>query len=137
MRRYLLDTNAVGDWINRRHGVDLRVREARGRGTVIGTCEPVVAELYFGIENSDTRDENAVRLQRAPASLKCWPLTREASREFGRIMATRKRAGTMIGPMDVLIAAIALTLPECAVVSKDTDLLHIPGLTVENWAETA
>ncbi len=30
MRRYLLDTNAVGDWINRRHGVDLRA--ARGPG---------------------------------------------------------------------------------------------------------
>ena len=131
MRRHLLDTDAVGDRINRRHGVNLRVREARGRGTVIGTCEPAVAELYFGIENGDTRDEDAGRLQRAPASLKCRPPTREASREFGRIMATLKRAGTMIGPMDVLIAAIAPTLPECAVVSKDTDLLHVPGLTVE------
>ncbi len=95
----------------------------------------MVAELFFGVENSDTRDENAERLQRALSGLKCWPLTREASREFGRIMATLKRAGTMIGPMDVLIAAIALTLPECVVVSKDTDLLDIPGLTVENWAE--
>jgi hypothetical protein len=48
MRRYLLDTNAVGDWINRRHRVDLRVREARGLGAVIGTCEPVVAEPPSG-----------------------------------------------------------------------------------------
>ncbi|QEH36350.1 tRNA(fMet)-specific endonuclease VapC [Aquisphaera giovannonii] len=133
MRRYLLDTNAVGDWINRRHGVDLRVREARGRGAVIGTCEPVVAELFFGVENSETRDENAERLQRALAGLKCWPLTRGASREFGRIMAMLKRSGTMIGPMDVLIAAIARTLQDCVVVSRDADLLHIPGLAVENW----
>jgi tRNA(fMet)-specific endonuclease VapC len=135
VRRYLLDTNAVGDWISRRHGVDLRVREARGRGAVIGTCEPVIAELFFGVENSDTRDENEARLQRALAGMKCWPMTRQASREFGRIMATLKRSGAMIGPMDVLIAAIALTLPECVVVSRDTDMLHIPGLTVENWAE--
>ncbi len=137
MRRYLLDTNAVGDWINRRHGVDLRVREARGRGAVVGTCEPVVAELFFGVENSDARDENAERLQRALAGLRCWPLTREASRAFGRVMATLKRSGTMIGPMDVLIASIALTLPDCVVVSKDTDLLRITGLTVENWAEAS
>ncbi len=137
MRRYLLDTNAVGDWINRRHEVDLRVREARGRGAVRGTCEPVVAELFFGVESGDTRDENAGRLKRALGGLKCWPLTREASREFGRVMATLKLSGTMIGPMDVLIAAIARTLPDCVVVSKDTDLLHIPGLTVENWAEAS
>jgi tRNA(fMet)-specific endonuclease VapC len=135
MRRYLLDTNAVGDWINRRHGLDLKVREARSRGAVIGTCEPVVAELFFGVENSVSRDENAERLERALARLKCWPLTREASREFGRIMAALKRSGTMIGPLDVLIAAIARTLPECVVVSRDTDLTHVPGLTVENWAE--
>jgi len=135
MRRYLLDTNAVGDWMNRRQGVDLRAREARGRGGVIGTCEPVVAELFFGVENSDTRDENVMRLQRALATLKCWPLTREASREFGRIMTTLKRSGTLIGPMDVLVAAIARTLSDCVVVSKDTDLHHIPGLAVENWAE--
>lgn len=68
MRRYLLDTNAVGDWLNRRHGVDLRVREARSRGAVIGICEPVAAEPFFGVENSDTRNENAERLKRAPAN---------------------------------------------------------------------
>lgn len=31
MKRYLLDTNAVSDWMNQRHGVDLRAREARQR----------------------------------------------------------------------------------------------------------
>ncbi len=52
MTRYLLDTNAVGDLMNHRYGVDIRVREARGRGAIIGTCEPVAAEMYFGAENS-------------------------------------------------------------------------------------
>jgi hypothetical protein len=32
------------------------------------------------------------------------------------------------------IGAIARTLPNCIVVSKDGDLSAIPGLTVENWA---
>jgi C4-dicarboxylate transporter, DctM subunit len=108
MRRYLLDTNAVGDWMNRRYGVDVRVREARLRGDVIGTCEPVVAELYFGVENSATRDENLVRLRRALAGLKCWPLSRTVSQEFGRLMAALKREGRPTGTMDVLIAAIGL-----------------------------
>ena len=46
MTRYLLDTNAVGDLINHRHDVEVRAKEARLRGDVIGTCEVVVAELY-------------------------------------------------------------------------------------------
>jgi hypothetical protein len=44
MTRYLLDTNAMGDFIDHRKGVDARVRDARMRGAVIGTCMPVAAE---------------------------------------------------------------------------------------------
>ncbi len=39
-----------------------------------------------------------------------------------------------MGQMDILTAAIALTLGNTTVVSSDTDLLAVPGLTVENWA---
>lgn len=137
MRRYLLDTNAVGDWINRRHAVHLRARQARQRGAMLGTCEPVVAELFFGVENSFTRDENRVLLRQSLAGLKCWPLSRAASEEFGRLMAELKQAGRTIGPFDVLIAAIAITLGSCTVVSNDTDMKSIPRLTVENWRDPA
>ncbi len=37
-------------------------------------------------------------------------------------------------PIDVQIAAIALNLGNCTVVSADSDLAAVPGLTVENWA---
>lgn len=133
MTRYLLDTNAVGDLMNHRYGVDIRVREARGRGAIIGTCEPVVAEMYFGAENSADPDKSLALLNRLLPGLKCWPLSRDASRQFGRVMAILRRSGLPIGPMDVLIGAIALMLPECVVVSNDADLLRIPDLTVENW----
>jgi tRNA(fMet)-specific endonuclease VapC len=36
--------------------------------------------------------------------------------------------------IDVQIAAIARTLGRCVVVTKDRDLVAVPGLTVENWA---
>jgi tRNA(fMet)-specific endonuclease VapC len=133
MKRYLLDTNAVSDLINHRHAIPARVREARVRGVVIGTCEPVVAELFFGVENSETRDENRRRLRHGLRRLRCWPLDRRASEEFGRLVAELKRAGRLIGPMDMLIAAIALSLGDCTVVTCDKDLLSVPGLKVENW----
>jgi tRNA(fMet)-specific endonuclease VapC len=34
----------------------------------------------------------------------------------------------------MLIAAIALSLGNTTVVSADSDLAAVPGLTVENWA---
>jgi hypothetical protein len=43
MTRYLLDTNTIGHYLDRRRGVAEKVREARAQGAVIGTCMPVVA----------------------------------------------------------------------------------------------
>ena len=49
MIRYLLDTNAVGDFINHRHGVPERVREARTgqryhQGFAYGIAEKVKSQ---------------------------------------------------------------------------------------------
>jgi len=35
---------------------------------------------------------------------------------------------------DHQIAAIALALGQCTMVSEDSDLSSVPGLSVENWA---
>ena len=52
----------------------------------------------------------------------------------GRIAAELRRVGRPIGQNDMMIAAIALTLGNCTVVTTDGDLSAVPGLTVENWA---
>ena len=134
MRRYLLDTCAMGDLVNRRKGVHERARAARLAGARLGTCIPVLGELFFGIEFSRTRDENEARLIRAVAGLTFWPYTRDAAEEYGRLAAQLRRAGRTMQQVNIQVAAIALTLSQCTVVSEDTDLFAVPGLTVENWA---
>ena len=64
--------------ISKREPLTQRVREARQRGCPIGTREPVVAELFYGMELSASRDENLVRLRRALSRIACWPLDRRA-----------------------------------------------------------
>ena len=134
MRRYLLDTCAMGDLVNRRKGVHQRARTARLAGARLGTCIPVLGELFFGIEFSRTRDENEARLIRTLAGLSLWPYTRDAAEEYGRLAAQLRRAGRTMQQVNIQVAAIALTLSHCTVVSEDTDLFAVPGLTVENWA---
>ena len=56
MRRYLLDTNMMGDFIDQRRGIDVRVDEMRRRGDRIVTCLPVVAELFAGVEGSQSQE---------------------------------------------------------------------------------
>jgi predicted nucleic acid-binding protein len=84
----------MGDFINRRRGVDERARETRKAGARLGTCIPVLGELCFGIEYSQSRDRNRKRLERALVGLACWPYTREAAEEYGRLAAPAQACRT-------------------------------------------
>ncbi len=132
MRRYLLDTGIMADCINRRLGVAERVDEARTRGDRVGTCWPVVGELWFGVERSVTKEANRDRLIRGLARIPKWPFEDVAAQHFGRIRHELGRAGRTMSVVDMQIAAFALG--NCAVVTKDTDLSAVPGLPVENSA---
>src|SRR3954447_26493050 len=117
MRRYLLDTGIMGDFINHRRGVDARVIDARSRGDRVGTCLPVVGELFAGVEGSQSRDKNHQRLLVALSRIPGWPFDRAAAEEFGRIDAELRKLGRPIGKVDVQTAAIARSLGNTIVVS--------------------
>jgi tRNA(fMet)-specific endonuclease VapC len=52
------------------------------------------------------------------------------------IHADLKQRGRIIQDADILIAATAIT-KNLTLVSDDSDMLRIPGLTVENWLRTS
>jgi len=133
MNRYLLDSNAVNALADQRQPAIQRAAEARGRGDRIGTCEPVIADLYYGLEFSSSRAENLVRLERTLSRLSSWPFDRQAAREYGRLAADLRRRGRPMQVIDMMLAAIALNLPNCVVVTTDSDLSAVPGLPVVNW----
>lgn len=133
MRRYLLDTNMAGHFVDKREGVDERARQARGKGGRIGIGIPVLAELYYGVEFSASREKNLKRLRAALAELTIWPFDAIAAAEFGRLRADLRRRGRPMPVIDIMIGAIALTLGDTTVVTADTDFGAIPGLASENW----
>jgi tRNA(fMet)-specific endonuclease VapC len=132
--RYLLDTNAAADAMFRRRGVPERVKAARAAGHDIGIGIPVLGELYAGVEFSASRDRNLEVLRRSLKLFRLWPFTPEAAEVYGRLYAKLRRNGRTIQQVDLQIAAIALALGQCTVVSEDSDLNAVPGLSVENWA---
>lgn len=136
MKRYLLDTGAAGDYIHRRRGAYERARFAIQAGHRIGIGVPVLAELWYGVENSTSRARNAERLRRVLPELIVWPLTEAEAEGYGRIAAELRRIGKPIGKIDMLIAAIALNLGSTIVVTSDNDLSAVAGLSIENWLTT-
>lgn len=133
-RKYLLDANAVGDLIGELRGVKASADEARKRGARLGTCPPIVGEMFAGVEGSQSRDRNLKALRLGLKPLIIWPFGMEAAEQFGRLRAELKRIGRPMQVVDIQLAAVAFTLGDCTVVSSDTDLIAVPGLTVENWA---
>jgi tRNA(fMet)-specific endonuclease VapC len=134
MRRYLLDTGMAGCYIDGRRGVFERARAEVALGNWIGIAHPVLAELAYRVEGSANRDRNMQRLHLGLASWRLWPVTEAAAFEYGRIAADLRRLGRPIGQNDMMIAAIALSLGNCKVVTMDIDFSAVPGLSVENWA---
>ena len=93
MKRHLLDSNAVSDYVFRRRGVFEKAEFARSQGSMIGTCHAVVAELLAGIEYSSSRDVNMDRVNRTLSRFRIWPLTLLVAREYARLYASMRRSG--------------------------------------------
>lgn len=134
MTRFLLDSGIAGDLINRRHGVFERARQEVAKGNRIGIGVPVLAELVYGIESSASRERNMMALRSALTKLTVWPFDETAAFEYGRLAAELRRIGRPMQTVDIMIAAIARTLAHCTVVTKDSDLVAVPGLAIANWA---
>jgi tRNA(fMet)-specific endonuclease VapC len=133
LMRYLLDSNAANDYIQQKHGVFERASAEVARGNRIGITVPVLAELVAGIELSQSRERNLKRLKLALDHLKLWPFDDAAAYAYGKLYAALQILGTPIGAIDVMIAAVAITLVPCTVVTTDADFSKIPGLPTENW----
>ena len=133
--RYLLDSGIVNDYAYRRHGVYQRARQTVQNGHRIGIGTPVLGELLGGVLASASRERNLPVLERNLAHLTVWPFDAVAAREYARLWAELRRDGRAMQVPDLQIAAIALSLGSCVVVSKDGDLRSVPGLMVEDWSQ--
>jgi tRNA(fMet)-specific endonuclease VapC len=126
----------AGDYISDRRDVPKRCRALTQAGHRIGLCPPVYGELLGGIEMSQSRDDNLKRLLRTRSHFAMWEFGEDAALEYARIWAHLTRVGRPMQQIDMQIAAVALSLGRTTVLTYDSDLSAVPGLTVENWLET-
>jgi tRNA(fMet)-specific endonuclease VapC len=110
-----------------------------GGDTVAGSASACrfLGELWSGVECSQTRERNLQWLRHGLSRLLLWPYDQRAAEEFGRVFSQLKQMGRPMQQIDIQIAAIAMTLGDCIVVSGDSDLAAIPGLSVEDWTAKA
>ncbi|HEX9158752.1 MAG TPA: type II toxin-antitoxin system VapC family toxin [Rhizomicrobium sp.] len=130
-----LDTNAVIAFLKGtpRALVDRFAREILHASISISVI--TLYELHYGIAKSARRAENTDRLlvflQLPIVTLSFEP---EDAEEAGAIRAALERAGTPIGPYDLLIAAQVRRRGAVLVTANATEFSRVPRLRLENWA---
>ena len=131
----LLDTNICIHVINAKPpGVLARFRQHR-MGE-IGICSVVAAELAYGVAKSgSTRNREALEMFLAPLII--LPFDEAALWVYGDLRAELERQGTPIGALDTMIAAHALSQQSILVTNNTREFARVPGLSLENWVESA
>jgi tRNA(fMet)-specific endonuclease VapC len=128
----MLDTCICIDLIRGRGGGVLERLRACGTGDA-GISVITLAELELGVEKSSRPAQNRLALSEFCAPLDIPPFDDSAALSYGAIRAVLEKAGRVIGPMDLLIAAHAVALATVLVTSNEREFRRVPDLQVENW----
>ena len=132
-----LDTNVVVAVLTGRvPNVTERLLHELANG-VVALPTIVLFELRFGVANSDRRTKNAARLEiflDSVPTLQILAFDADDATEAGMIRADLKRAGTPIGPYDLLIAAQARRREAALVTANTREFARVPGLALQDWS---
>jgi tRNA(fMet)-specific endonuclease VapC len=131
--KYLLDTNICIYLIKKKPHHVLQEFEAHAVGE-IGVSSITIAELQYGIQKSRHPMQNQLALEQFLIPLAIIDFDYTAAVSYGKIRAILEGQGTPIGPLDMLIAAQALSLSITLVTNNTKEFSRAPDLKITNWA---
>jgi tRNA(fMet)-specific endonuclease VapC len=131
-----LDTNVVIAVLNDRTSPALaRIEAAISAGDTLAISSIVLYELWHGAAKSARPQRNAQRIADFLAGpIEVLPFEPADAEEAGEIRAALERAGTPIGPYDVLVAAQARRRDALLVTANEREFARVPRLKFEDWA---
>lgn len=130
--KYLLDTNTCIRFLNDPSSpVADRLKALSPTDVVL--CDIVKAELCFGAERSQRREQNLQTLDEFFGVLPSLPFEGRAARAYGRLRSRLYEQGTPIGSNDMLIAATAVAHRLILVTNNRREFERVAGLQIEDW----
>jgi tRNA(fMet)-specific endonuclease VapC len=133
---WMLDTNIVVYFMNRKPGFERIARRMSGRSPgAVRSSAITLAELRFGIERGESRAENEAALDGLLEFLQIDDFPAGAAEDFGEIKTALLTRGKPIGPYDFLIAAHARHIGAVLVTNNEREFRRVPGLSVQNWLQ--
>ena len=130
--KYMLDTNICIGLI-RRKPPNLIKRLTHCEPGEVGVSSITIAELVYGANKSSQIEQNLSALEQFLFPIEIVDFDQRASAAYGVVRAYLEREGKVIGSMDMLIGAHALSLGAILITNNVDEFKRIPKLKVEDW----
>ncbi len=131
---YLIDTN-ICIYIMNNHPPKVIEKFKKVVVGEVGISSITVSELYYGVYKSSQIDKNSQRAGEFLQPFSILPYDENASRSYGIIRNELEKKGKVIGPLDMLIAAHALSNNLILITNNVKEFKRIKSLRVENWVK--
>jgi tRNA(fMet)-specific endonuclease VapC len=132
--RYLLDTN-ICIYLIKQKPPKVLARFQTLALSDVGISSITVAELEYGICKSQQQEKNRSALMQFLIPLEIVSFDSTAATLYGSIRSDLESRGLVIGSMDMLIAAHALSLGVTLVSNNLREFSRIANLPLQSWAE--
>ena len=130
---YLIDTN-ICIYIMNQRPPELVQKFKKFEIGQIGISSITVSELNYGVAKNQQKKSNTKRLEEFLTPFVILPYDENVSKYYGTIRSHLESQGNVIGPMDMLIAAQAISENLTLVTNNEKEFQRIDSLKVENWA---
>jgi tRNA(fMet)-specific endonuclease VapC len=132
--KYLLDTN-ICIYLIKQKPPNVLARFQTLDLSDIGISSITIAELEYGVCKSQQQEKNRNALMQFLVPLEVVEFDRAAASIYGSIRSNLESRGLVIGSMDMLIAAHALSLRATLISNNIREFSRISNLDLENWVE--
>lgn len=101
----------------------------------VGISSVTMAELCYGANKSQYPDKNLTALQNFVLPLEVLPFDDRAAYIYGEVRSLLEKQGTLIGSLDLMIAAHTKSLGVTLVTNNTREFSRVPTLKIENWTK--
>ena len=130
----LLDTNTCIHFLNGSSKAVADQMRSRPPSEIV-LCSIVKAELLYGARHSRRVEDNLRLLDHFFTPLASLPFDDRCAEEYGLIRAQLAVQGSLIGPNDLMIAAIARAHDTTLVTHNIREFSRVAGLRLTDWEE--
>ena len=132
MKRYLLDTNICIYFLKGLYDLDKKIDKV-----LIENCfvsEITIAELKFGVENSESKEKNRKTVNDFVSKLTIIPIFNSID-VYAKEKARLRKKGLPLDDFDLLIGSTAISNNLTLVTRNISDFKRLEGIEIENWVE--